>query len=62
MVTPEGIEINPAKIQFILEWEAPISLRKLQKFLGFANFYRRFIKGFSTVTKPLHDLLKKGQS
>jgi hypothetical protein len=37
-------------------------LRELQKFLEFANFYRRFIKGFSTVTKPLHNLLKKGQS
>jgi hypothetical protein len=36
-------------------------LQKLQKFLGFANFYRRFIKGFSTVTRPFYDLLKKGQ-
>jgi hypothetical protein len=62
MVTPKGIEIDPAKVQFILEWEAPTLLRELQRFLGFANFYRRFIKGFSTVTKPLHDLLKKGQS
>jgi hypothetical protein len=62
MVTPEGIEMNPAKIQFILEWETPTLLQELQKFLKFANFYRRFIKGFSTVTKPFHDLLKKGQS
>jgi hypothetical protein len=62
MVTPEGIEMNPAKVQSILEWETPTSLQELQKFLEFANFYRRFIKGFSTVTRPFHDLLKKGQS
>jgi hypothetical protein len=62
MVTPEGIEMNPAKIQFILEWEAPTLLREFQRFLGFVNFYRRFIKGFSTVTRPFYDLLKKGQS
>jgi hypothetical protein len=37
-------------------------LQEFQRFLGFANFYRRFIKGFSTVTRPFHDLLKKGQS
>jgi hypothetical protein len=37
-------------------------LREFQRFLEFANFYRRFIKEFSTVTKPLHNLLKKGQS
>jgi hypothetical protein len=62
MVTPEGIEMNPAKVQFILEWKAPTLLREFQKFLEFANFYRRFIKGFSIVTKPLHNFLKKGQS
>jgi hypothetical protein len=62
MVMPEGIEINPAKVQFILEWEAPTLLREFQRFLKFANFYRRFIKGFSTVTRPFHNLLKKGQS
>jgi hypothetical protein len=62
MVTPEGIKINPAKVQFILEWEAPMSLQEFQKFFEFANFYRRFIKGFFTVTRLFHDLLKKGQS
>jgi hypothetical protein len=37
-------------------------LRELQKFLKFANFYRRFIKNFSTITRPFYNLLKKGQS
>jgi hypothetical protein len=37
-------------------------LQELQRFLKFANFYRRFIKEFSTVTKPFYNLLKKGQS
>jgi hypothetical protein len=39
-----------------------MSLQEFQRFLEFANFYRHFIKGFSIITKPLHNLLKKGQS
>jgi hypothetical protein len=62
MVTPGKIKMNSTKIQFILEWEAPTLLQEFQRFLEFANFYRRFIKGFSTITKPFHNLLKKGQS
>jgi hypothetical protein len=60
IITLKGIEMNSAKVQFILEWKAPTLLREFQRFFGFANFYRRFIKGFSTVTRLLHDLLKKG--
>jgi hypothetical protein len=62
IVTPGGIEMDPAKVQSILEWEAPTLLQELQRFLGFANFYRRFIKEFSTITKLFYNLLKKGQS
>jgi hypothetical protein len=61
IITPEGIKMNSAKIQAILEWEAPTLLQELQRFLEFANFYRRFIKGFFIMIKSLHDLLKKGQ-
>jgi hypothetical protein len=61
MVTLEGIEMDLAKVQAILEWEAPTSLQEFQRFLEFANFYRHFIKGFSIMTKLFHDLLKKGQ-
>ncbi|CAJ0935819.1 unnamed protein product [Ranitomeya imitator] len=52
--------MDPVKVQAIHDWTQPTSLKSLQKFLGFANFYRRFICNFSSVAKPLTDLTKKG--
>lgn len=60
MITPQGIEMDPAKVEAITTWQAPTTVRDLQRFLGFANFYRRFIRDFSMIARPLHDLLKKG--
>lgn len=54
-----GIRMDPAKIQAILEWEAPRSVKGVRAFLGFANFYRRFIKGFTHIASPLVELTKK---
>jgi RNase H-like domain found in reverse transcriptase/Reverse transcriptase (RNA-dependent DNA polymerase)/Integrase zinc binding domain len=59
IVTPGGVEMDPEKVSTILNWEPPPALRDLQRFLGFANFYRRFIRDFSKITRPLNDLLKK---
>ncbi len=42
----------------VMEWPTPQSVKELQRFLGFANFYRRFIKGFSLLTAPLTTLLR----
>ncbi|CAJ0936713.1 unnamed protein product [Ranitomeya imitator] len=58
--SPSTIEMDPVKVQAICDWTQPTSLKSLQKFLGFANFYRRFITNFSSVVKPLTDLTKKG--
>ncbi|CAJ0922466.1 unnamed protein product [Ranitomeya imitator] len=52
--------MDPVKVQAIHDWTQPTSVKSLQKFLGFANFYRRFIANFSSVAKPLTDLTKKG--
>ncbi|CAJ0964647.1 unnamed protein product [Ranitomeya imitator] len=52
--------MDPVKVQAIYDWTQPTSLKSLQKFLGFANFYRRFINNFSSIAKPLTDLTKKG--
>ncbi|XP_077158510.1 uncharacterized protein LOC143820028 [Paroedura picta] len=57
-VSGEGIGMDPAKVQAVLDWEIPRTRRQLQSFLGFANFYRDFLPGFSKVTLPLTDLLK----
>lgn len=59
IITPRGIEIDPEKVAAITTWESPTTRRQLQRFLGFANFYRRFIRNFSRLTRCLHDLTKK---
>ena len=52
--------MDPAKVTAVRNWKDPPNIRELQKFLGFANFYRRFIKDFSKIAQLLHDLSKKG--
>jgi len=59
IVSIHGLGVDPEKIQAITEWPAPTTVKGLQSFLGFCNFYRRFIKGYSRITKPLHRLTKK---
>ena len=54
--------MDPKKIETVKEWPQPRNLRDVQAFLGFANFYRRFILGFSTIVKPLTELTKKDQA
>src|SRR5258706_9882013 len=49
------------KVKDIMEWGAPITLTGVHEFLGFANFYRRFIKGYSQVIAPMVNLTKKNQ-
>ncbi|CEP16048.1 hypothetical protein [Parasitella parasitica] len=58
-ITPQGISMDPEKIKAISEWSAPKNVHELQVFLGFANFYRRFIKDYSKLCTPLTSLLKK---
>jgi len=51
--------MDPIKVQAIASWPAPQNLQELHGFLGFANFYRCFIKNFSRLAQPLNDLTKK---
>jgi hypothetical protein len=56
------VKMDDVKIQGIIHWPKPTKLKQVQSFLGFCNFYRRFIKDYSKITRPLHDLTKKEQS
>jgi hypothetical protein len=59
-VTPQGIEVDEAKIKAIKSWPIPATLTQLRSFLGLAGFYQCFVRDFSTIATPLNDLTKKG--
>jgi len=58
IITTEGIKMDPEKVQTILDWEIPTCVQEVKSFVGFAGFYRRFIKAFSRLTKPLSELTR----
>ena len=53
VISPGQIQMDPAKVSAVAEWPVPTNLKMLQRFLGFANFYRIFIKSYSTIAAPL---------
>ena len=69
IVSESGIETDQTKIEAIKIWPVPKSIKDVRSFLGFTGYYRRFIKNFASIARPLNDLLvghgtsnkKKGQ-
>ncbi|KAK3505817.1 hypothetical protein QTP70_003921, partial [Hemibagrus guttatus] len=58
VVSRRGVEMDEVKVRAVTDWSAPTTVRELQRFLGFANFYRRFIRNYSSVAGPLTSLLR----
>jgi len=58
VVATDGVTMNEKKVESIKSWKAPASVKDIQIFIGFANFYRRFIKNFSVICPPITNLLK----
>ena len=58
IIDPTGIRMDPSRVATVAEWPEPTTFRDVQVFLGFSNFYRRFITAYSRVAQGLMDLLK----
>ena len=59
IIGPEGIKMEKEKMKGVLEWLTSKCVKDMQKFLGLANYYHRFIKGFASIARPLHNMVKK---
>ena len=54
--------MDPTKLKAVEQWKPPKSVQAVRSFIGFCNFYQKFIPNFSALSRPLHDLMKKGVS
>ncbi|KAL0187982.1 hypothetical protein M9458_015081, partial [Cirrhinus mrigala] len=61
IISSEGVAMDDSKVQAVVNWPQPTTVKELQRFLGFANFYRRFIHNFSSISAPLTSMIKGGR-
>ncbi|GJU45470.1 putative reverse transcriptase domain-containing protein [Tanacetum coccineum] len=59
VIDNKGIHVDPAKIESVKDWASPKTPTEIRQFLGLAGYYRRFIEGFSKITKPMTKLTQK---
>lgn len=59
VISEDSVKMDPVKVAGVMEWPVPSNQKEVQSFLGFTNFYCRFIQGFSQQAQPLFDLTWK---
>ena len=55
----DGVRMEKEKVQGVIEWSVPRSIKDVQKFLELANYYRQFVKDFAKIAKSLHKMMRK---
>jgi len=59
IIRKDRVRMEKEKVQGVIEWPVPRSVKDMQKFLGLANYYRQFVKDFAKIAKPLHKITRK---
>ena len=59
IIGSEGIQVDPKKVEAVTNWPVPSTLKGVRSFLGFCNYYRRFVRDFAGIASPLSSLTKK---
>ena len=60
-VSKEGISVDPTKIEAVRDWIAPKNVSEVRSFLGLVGYYRRFVKNFCRIARPMTPLMKRGK-
>ncbi|KAJ8028019.1 hypothetical protein HOLleu_30140 [Holothuria leucospilota] len=61
VVSEKGVEADPEKVESVVKWPTPRSVKDVRRFIGFCSYYRKFIQDFAYIASPLHMLTRKGE-